>query len=42
MDVPFFDVAGIRVWGATAMVLAELVAILDSLDADPPRPPRLE
>jgi len=37
MDVPFFDVAGVHVWGATAMVLAELVAILDSLHADPPR-----
>ena len=34
MDVPFFDVAGVRVWGATAMVLAELIAILDLLDAD--------
>ena len=36
MDVPFFDVAAVRVWGATAMVLAELIAILDSLDPDPP------
>ena len=35
MDVPFFDVAGVRVWGATAMVLAELVAIIESLEADP-------
>jgi 8-oxo-dGTP pyrophosphatase MutT (NUDIX family) len=33
MDVPFFDVAGVRVWGATAMVLAELLAVLDSLNA---------
>ncbi|MBM3819123.1 MAG: CoA pyrophosphatase [Acidimicrobiia bacterium] len=28
MDVPYFDVCGVRVWGATAMVLAEFVALL--------------
>lgn len=29
MDVPYFDVDGARVWGATAMVLAELLALLE-------------
>jgi 8-oxo-dGTP pyrophosphatase MutT (NUDIX family) len=33
MDVPYFDVDGARVWGATAMVLAELLAVLDAIDA---------
>lgn len=28
MDVPYFDVDGAQVWGATAMVLAELLAVL--------------
>lgn len=32
MDVPFFDVDGARVWGATAMVLAEFLALVDGLD----------
>ena len=27
--VPYFDVAGVRIWGATAMVLAEFAALLD-------------
>ncbi len=31
MDVPYFDIAGARVWGATAMVLAEFIAILDGM-----------
>jgi 8-oxo-dGTP pyrophosphatase MutT (NUDIX family) len=35
MEVPFFEVDGARVWGATAMVLSELLAILDSVDAVP-------
>lgn len=30
MDVPFFDVDGEKVWGATAMVLAEFLALIDS------------
>lgn len=30
--VPYFDVAGARVWGATAMVLAEFAALLGNLD----------
>jgi 8-oxo-dGTP pyrophosphatase MutT (NUDIX family) len=29
MDVPYFDLSGARVWGATAMVLAEFLALLD-------------
>ncbi|MCC7123591.1 MAG: CoA pyrophosphatase [Acidobacteria bacterium] len=33
MDVPFFDVADEKVWGATAMVLAEFAALL-AADAD--------
>jgi 8-oxo-dGTP pyrophosphatase MutT (NUDIX family) len=28
MHVPYFEIAGARVWGATAMVLAELLAVL--------------
>lgn len=32
MDVPYFDVQGARVWGATAMVLAEFLAIVHALD----------
>jgi 8-oxo-dGTP pyrophosphatase MutT (NUDIX family) len=34
MDVPYFDVDGARVWGATAMVLAEFLAVLDAIDGD--------
>jgi 8-oxo-dGTP pyrophosphatase MutT (NUDIX family) len=29
MDVPCFDVGGVRVWGATAMVLAEFLTVLE-------------
>ena len=29
MDVPYFNVCGVRVWGATAMVLAEFMALVD-------------
>jgi 8-oxo-dGTP pyrophosphatase MutT (NUDIX family) len=32
MNVPYFDVDGARVWGATAMVLAEFTALLDDLE----------
>lgn len=32
MDAPYFDVDGAHVWGATAMVLAEFLALLDDLD----------
>lgn len=31
-DVPFFDIKGYKVWGATAMMLAELKAILEQFD----------
>jgi 8-oxo-dGTP pyrophosphatase MutT (NUDIX family) len=31
IDVPFFDIEGEKVWGATAMVLAEFCAILPDL-----------
>lgn len=31
MNVPYFDVDGARVWGATAMVLAEFIAMLDDI-----------
>jgi len=30
--VPYFDVAGVRVWGATAMVLAEFTALLGDVE----------
>ena len=30
VDVPYFDIDGEKVWGATAMVLAEFCAILGS------------
>lgn len=33
MDVPYFEVDGAHVWGATAMVLAELLAVLGELEA---------
>jgi 8-oxo-dGTP pyrophosphatase MutT (NUDIX family) len=32
MDVPYYAVDGTRVWGATAMILAEFLAVLDGLD----------
>jgi hypothetical protein len=30
IDVPYYDIDGEKVWGATAMVLAEFCAILTS------------
>jgi len=30
VDVPYFDIDGEKVWGATAMVLAEFCAILNA------------
>ena len=30
--VPYFDVGGARIWGATAMVLAEFAALLDRIE----------
>jgi hypothetical protein len=32
MNVPYFDVHDTRVWGATAMVLAEFVALVEELE----------
>lgn len=32
MDVPYFDVEGAHVWGATAMVLAEFMAAVEDMD----------
>ncbi len=32
MDVPYFHVDGVKVWGATAMVLAEFLALLHDLE----------
>jgi 8-oxo-dGTP pyrophosphatase MutT (NUDIX family) len=36
--IPYFDAAGARIWGATAMVLAEFAALLDGVEP-PPCPP---
>ena len=33
MDVPYFHVDGAQVWGATAMVLAEMLAVLAEVKA---------
>ena len=30
--VPYFEVVGARIWGATAMVLAEFIAVLNGVD----------
>lgn len=32
VDVPYFDVSGYEIWGATAMMLAELLAVLPDAD----------
>ena len=32
VDVPFFDIDDEQVWGATAMVLAEFLAIVEGLE----------
>jgi 8-oxo-dGTP pyrophosphatase MutT (NUDIX family) len=32
MDVPYFDLQDVRVWGATAMVLAEFIALVADED----------
>jgi hypothetical protein len=34
-EVPYFDVDGVRVWGATAMVLAEFLEIVRQAEASP-------
>jgi len=31
IDVPYFNIGGARVWGATAMILAEFVALLSEV-----------
>lgn len=38
-DMPFFDLDGEQVWGATAMVLAEFAAVL-GVSVEPGNPPR--
>ena len=35
VDVPYFDVDGEFVWGATAMTLAEFIAVLDEAGSSP-------
>jgi len=32
VDVPYFAIAGAQVWGATAMVLAEFIAVLEEIN----------
>jgi hypothetical protein len=32
VDVPYFAIAGAQVWGATAMVLAEFIAVLEDIN----------
>jgi hypothetical protein len=35
VDVPYYDVEGHTVWGATAMMLSELLAVVrDTLDEE--------
>jgi 8-oxo-dGTP pyrophosphatase MutT (NUDIX family) len=34
MNVPYFAVEGARVWGATAMVLAEFIALIEELEPE--------
>jgi 8-oxo-dGTP pyrophosphatase MutT (NUDIX family) len=36
VDVPYFDIDGEKVWGATAMVLAEFCALLEPASAQRP------
>jgi len=37
MDVPYYAVDGVRVWGATAMILAEFLAVIADVDGPGPR-----
>ena len=32
VNVPYFAIAGAQVWGATAMVLAEFIAVLEEIN----------
>lgn len=34
VDVPFYDLDGVAVWGATAMMLAELLSVIREIDED--------
>jgi 8-oxo-dGTP pyrophosphatase MutT (NUDIX family) len=36
MDVPYYDVDGAKVWGATAMILAEFLSALEGVDSAVP------
>lgn len=40
VEVPYFEVAGERVWGATAMVLAEMLTVIGTPPVDPWSPGR--
>jgi 8-oxo-dGTP pyrophosphatase MutT (NUDIX family) len=33
MDVPYFDLGGVKVWGATAMILAEFLAVMADVES---------
>lgn len=35
-DIPYFDIDGARVWGATAMILAEFIALLEDVRSRTP------
>ena len=38
IEYPYFDLKGHQVWGATAMILGELICVLQQSDDDPARP----
>jgi 8-oxo-dGTP pyrophosphatase MutT (NUDIX family) len=38
VNVPYFEIDGARVWGATAMVLAEFIAVLEDVGLSGPEP----
>jgi 8-oxo-dGTP pyrophosphatase MutT (NUDIX family) len=40
IDYPYFDLAGHRVWGATAMILSEFACLFNEGHCPPPRPGR--
>ena len=42
MDVPYFAIDGAKVWGATAMILAEFLALLHDFDLGSPARPIAE